>query len=135
MRQFLTRALALSLINGIVSIGLPFLAGWIHTLFTSSDTHLHITNEGLFTMIGFIALAFVFTVPIAGVALLVLDKSGWEARHKYIKVSTTIWFVFGMLLSAPGALMPMYVNLLWSLASGAAVGYVFTVIGRKYGWP
>ena len=135
MRQFLTRALALSLINGAISMGPLFLTGWMHTLVTSSDAQLHLTSEGLITMIYFVAVAFVFTVPIASVALLVLDKSKWETRHKYVKVSMVVWFVFGMMLSAPGAWTPMHVNLLWSLVSGALVGYLFTAVSRKYEWP
>lgn len=135
MRQFFTRTLILSLINGVISIGPLFLAGFIHTVFVAKDTHSHLLVPGLYTAIYFVALAIVFTVPIASVALLVLDKSKWETRHKYVKVSMVVWFVFGMMLSAPGAWTPMHVNLLWSLVSGALVGYLFTAVSRKYEWP
>ena len=135
MRQYLTRLLVLSCINSLVSICLPFLAGWLYTVFALTDTPAHLTGQGLYTMLYFNALAVIFTLPVAGIALLLLDKSGWRARHKYLKVSVSLWLIFGLLLSAPGALFPMYVNLLWSFLSGALVGYLFTVASRKYDWP
>ncbi len=135
MRQYLTRLMALSFINSVVSVCLPFLAGWLYTVFALTDTHAQLTAQGLYTMLYFNALAVIFTLPVAGIALLLLDKSGWRARHKYLKVSVSLWLIFGILLSAPGALFPIYVNLLWCFMSGTLVGHLFTVTSRKYNWP
>jgi len=138
MTQFTQRVLVLCALNGLVSIGIPFFAGYVFGVYKSGFASWALPVEGLATWLALAGGAAIFTVPFAIGSLLLLDKSlrHWQPKYKYVIVSTLVWLIFGIIQTLPkNPFFPWYAYIPWCLSVGPLVGILFTANTKKRDWP
>jgi len=138
MMQFAQRVVVLCALNGLISMGIPFLAGYIYSVYESGFTSWAVPIEGFATWLALSGGAAIFTAPFAIGLLLFLDKGlkNWQPKYKYVVVSTLAWLIFGIVQTLPkNTFFPWYSYIPWCLSVGPIVGILFAANSRKRGWP